>query len=450
MLSERLINILNTINDEVSRVLLIDMGNKKSDSPRDQIRKAKIVSKMKSIGVTSIDIAEHYQTLKSITDNKETEFNIVKFIKFVYGDLFEDKKITRFSYRYEVLRKKIFRPIGEPIDESEIKFDPKNNIRSTFLSLVTETYPHGHEDEVRSIVTQNLTRDKFGNYYIIIGKSETMFTSHFDTVSMEKVKVGLRRMEKDGDEIIFTDGSSILGADDKAGVVVMLHMIEHNIPGIYYFFQGEERGGIGSGLLSTEYDTFPHLKGVKRCVSFDRRNYYSVITKQLGRDCCSTQFADALCSQLNNNGLQVSLDPTGIYTDSASLMDDIPECTNISVGYFNEHTEDELQNITFLEKLCKACIKVKWESLPIVRKVGYTEEIKKKYGALINDIKRSQFYNTIKMLGEDGKAMLKIEIEGTNLNEVYDDMLSISKIFTKYKLDPDLNFHDNKIKIEFK
>src|SRR5574343_620410 len=174
MLSERLINILNTINDEVSRILLIDMSNKKSNYPKDQMRKTNIFNKMKSIGVTSIDVAEHYQTLKSITNNKETEFNIIKFIKFMYGDLFEDKKITRFSYRYEVLRKKIFRPVGEPIDESEIKFDPKNNIRSTFLSLVTETYPHGHEDEVRSIVTQNLTRDIYSNYYIIIGKSETM------------------------------------------------------------------------------------------------------------------------------------------------------------------------------------------------------------------------------------------------------------------------------------
>jgi hypothetical protein len=51
-------------------------------------------------------------------------------------------------------------------------------------------------------------------------------------------------------------------------------------------------------------------------------------------------------------------------------MDDIAECTNISVGYFNEHTVDEYQNLTYLEDLCKGVVKVDWENLPVVREPG--------------------------------------------------------------------------------
>ena len=203
-------------------------------------------------------------------------------------------------------------------------------------------------------------------------------------------------------------------------------------------------------MLSSEYESFPNLKEIKRCISFDRRNYFSVITSQLGRNCCSTQFADALCSELNSNGLQVSLDPTGIYTDSASLMDDIPECTNISVGYFNEHTEDECQNINFLEKLAKAVLKVKWETLPTSRKVGYSEEVKKKYGNFIKELKTSNFFNDIKIVGEDGIGYLNIHMDGISLIEAHADMLELSSLLKKYKLDPDLNFNDNKIKIVLK
>ena len=48
-------------------------------------------------------------------------------------------------------------------------------------------------------------------------------------------------------------------------------------------------------------------------------------------------------------------------------MDIIDECTNISCGYFNEHTVSEKQDIEFLELLSIACTKIDWETLPIER-----------------------------------------------------------------------------------
>ena len=47
----------------------------------------------------------------------------------------------------------------------------------------------------------------------------------------------------------------------------MLYMIKNNIPGIYYFFIGEERGMVGSGNLSEVFSQQKHLAEVTKCIS---------------------------------------------------------------------------------------------------------------------------------------------------------------------------------------
>jgi hypothetical protein len=66
-------------------------------------------------------------------------------------------------------------------------------------------------------------------------------------------------------------------------------------------------------------------------------------------------------------------DDGGVYTDSAEF-DYIPECTNISVGYYSEHTVNEQQDINHLIDLCVACVSVDWESLPVVRDLKYMKQ----------------------------------------------------------------------------
>jgi len=83
--------------------------------------------------------------------------------------------------------------------------------------------------------------------------------------------------------------------------------------------------------------------------------------------CCSDNFANSLAKELNKHGFGYEADDSGLYSDSAEFADIYPECTNLSVGYFAQHTEHETQDIEFLESLCKACVKVDWEGLPISR-----------------------------------------------------------------------------------
>jgi hypothetical protein len=335
---------------------------------------------------------------------------------------------------------------GEVIEVPEFKLNPKD-IRATFLSMVTETYPKGHEEEVVKFLPTGLTKDEFGNYYKVIGKSDVMFTSHLDTVS-SKTDVTLISRKVDGQEIISSDGTSILGADDKAGVTVLLYMMAHNIPGVYYFFVGEESGGIGSGNVAESFLKFKHLKGIKKCVSFDRRNYYSVITSQMYDVCCSDEFAHALCSELNKSGLKMGLDPTGVFTDSANFMELIPECTNISVGYFNEHTYKEALNIDFLEKLADACLKVNWTSLPVARFVDMSEDMIESWGDVIEMIEETGTHNDLKFSGDKNKLLLKLDFEQTSLEEAYSDISNLEYIFSQFRLQPKISFKGSVIKFE--
>lgn len=238
-------------------------------------------------------------------------------------------------------------------------------IFETFLRLTSKTVPYGHEDQLvasmRELFPKDMQKDEWGNYFYKIGESRSIFAAHLDTVSKDYVTV----THVFDQNLIKTDGKTTLGADDKAGITVLLWMIKNEIPGLYYFFIGEEVGCIGSGNAAK----FGFFKGnYDRIISFDRRDVGSIITYQSSSRCCSDDFADALCQELNQTrSLSYKKDTGGVYTDSAEFTHIIPECTNVSVGYYQEHTTNESQDIIHLTDLAEACIKVDWENLPTKR-----------------------------------------------------------------------------------
>jgi len=441
--TDRLVEIIDDISGPVAEMLLRIEADPLLDNYLD----------IETVDVSKSDWSFDIKVKLKNGQTNLSKIKVGKFIRYIMPGVFSDKEIYDFGLSYEKLKKG--QPLEKPtvasnkVEVAKFSFNPKD-VRSTFLSLTTMTYPHGHEEEVMKFMPSGLEKDQFGNYYKIIGKSETMFTSHLDTADRKQLPVSVHNTQKEGDEILVTDGTSILGADDKSGVTVMLYMMAHNVPGIYYFFIGEERGGIGSNQVASVFEKVEHLKGVKRCVSFDRRNYYSVITQQLGRQCCSDEFATALAKELNKSGMKMSLDPTGIYTDSASFIDEIPECTNISVGYFKEHTVEEHQNISFLERLAKACLSVNWEGLPTVKKVGFDEEILRKYKNFISEFKSTVFNCEVRLASEYGIAHIKFEFDEPSVDVVHEDLMNLSVLLNKYKMDPDIYFDDQYMKIELK
>jgi hypothetical protein len=192
--------------------------------------------------------------------------------------------------------------------------------------------------------------------------SETLFSAHLDTVHADaSLRTSLPVINQG---IISSTDSTPLGADDGAGVWLLIQLINAGVPGTYCFTVAEECGGLGAKYLAKHHSDF--LKEHKRAIAFDRRGLDSVITHQMYGRCCSDLFAGALSEALNrfDEELFYSPDSSGVYTDNAEWSGLIPECTNISCGYDHEHSQYETLDTLHLERLLEACLKLDWEALP--------------------------------------------------------------------------------------
>ena len=242
------------------------------------------------------------------------------------------------------------------------------NFKETFLKLTEFTIPYGDEDSLLPLLPKNLQKDTIGNYFLKIGQSKTLFTCHLDCYCKTKEKVN-HVIEGN---IIKTDETTILGGDNKAGVTAILYMISQGVPGTYYFFIGEEpilSGGMyGSTNLASQSPEF--LKQYDRAVAFDRKKKGSIISRQAAQVCCSPEFVDALAKEFTMQGVAMQNDPTGYYTDTGAFLEQISECTNISIGVWNEHHKNEYVDIDYVETVAKAACNVAWENLPKVREAG--------------------------------------------------------------------------------
>lgn len=207
--------------------------------------------------------------------------------------------------------------------------------------------------------------DAHGNYTLTIGtKPRVAFMSHHDTVHHKDGRQIVQIM----DDHAFSTGNDCLGADCTTGIYIMLRMIEENVPGVYVVHAGEEIGCVGSSALVKDFPAW--IGQVDAAISFDRKGYTSIITHQMGARTCSDAFADSLADILD---LSMVKDTTGAYTDSNEYIDYISECTNISVGYFNQHTKKESQDLVFLEYLIQALVVADWSKLVFKRALGAVE-----------------------------------------------------------------------------
>jgi hypothetical protein len=194
-----------------------------------------------------------------------------------------------------------------------------------------------------------------------------LFVAHVDTVHKDE---GVNKIRKTATHW-HADGAQ-LGADDGAGVALLMHLIHANIAGYYIFTQGEERGGIGAKYLADNYA--PLLGEFDRAIAFDRKNIDSVISHQGYGRCCSDAFAQALADDLNaDERFMYSPDDTGVYTDTAEFTEIIPECTNVSVGYYSEHTLTESLDIVHYACLAERVVHIAWDTLPTERDPSVVE-----------------------------------------------------------------------------
>lgn len=208
--------------------------------------------------------------------------------------------------------------------------------------------------------------DGYGNRLLLCPESKVMISCHTDSVhrmeGLQRVRVRDGVISLDRKEIL----SNCLGADDATGVYAALRMIEAGVQVNYVFHRDEESGGRGSRWLASNYDEW--LSTFDVCMALDRRGTRDVIVSQSYGMCASEEFPIGLSAELGMDHSPAD----GIFTDSANYVDLIPECSNLSIGYQNEHSRDETLDLDYLERVIQALVRVDWDNVPVVRQPGDT------------------------------------------------------------------------------
>jgi len=213
--------------------------------------------------------------------------------------------------------------------------------------------------------------DKFGNYVKIVGdKPNLCFTAHHDTVHKDD---GFQKLIICNDVVSVADqtASNCLGADCTTGIWLILGMIEFGVRGVYVIHAAEESGCEGSReLVASKPDWLSHIDSV---ISFDRYGQRSIITHQMGMRTASDAFAKSFASVVDMPLL--APDDGGSYTDSNEYSDVVSECTNISVGYYNQHTNKEVQDIDYADQLLIALCQADWSGLVFERDPSVVDDL---------------------------------------------------------------------------
>lgn len=277
-------------------------------------------------------------------------------------------------------------PLAQPLtrrgpvflQEQTLKTERLNKLSPRLKELVAMLEycrPEGSDTEEHFIATYldtlpGMTKDDYGNRICIVGKDKPRiaWSSHTDTVHYDE---GTQAIEIDKHGLMgldFHSDANCLGADCTAGVWLMRRLIMAGKPGLYIFHRGEESGGQGSRWIAS--NTPELVEGIDAMIALDRRGYTSVITEQSTGRTASNRFANSLADQLNTlSGLQnkYAADDGGIFTDSAFYNHLIPECTNVSVGYFQQHSRQETLDYVFTDDLLLALLKLDYSKLTIAR-----------------------------------------------------------------------------------
>jgi hypothetical protein len=215
---------------------------------------------------------------------------------------------------------------------------------TTLQAMHAYQRPYGSDVE-KAFIARYITplpgayMDRCGNWHVVTDpNSKTLWSCHTDTVHRTQgyqtthydAATGVLQLSKRSKR-----NANCLGADDTVGVFLMREMILANVPGSYVFHFGEESGGIGSAALAKANPDW--LAQFSRAIALDRGGHTDVVTSQWSQDTASQTFALSLAALLGANYAPHS----GVYTDTAEYAHLIPECTNLSVGYFDAHSSNE-------------------------------------------------------------------------------------------------------------
>jgi tripeptide aminopeptidase len=209
--------------------------------------------------------------------------------------------------------------------------------------LLKELYltfsPSFKEEKISLIVKRELRNigikfETLQDQIFSIKENKPLLCAHMDQVS--DVPISKVVFYKD---LVFGDGN--IGADDKNGIWIILHLLKRYRDISFIFSTGEEYGCEIDDILEMNKEK---LGEINYALLFDRRNGKDIIGVK--NDYCNNDFQKDVEEIGKDFGYQSSL---GLFSDGDMLsMYGIP-CVNLSCGYYNSHSQKEFTDMEELE-----------------------------------------------------------------------------------------------------
>ncbi|MGM0901589.1 MAG: M20/M25/M40 family metallo-hydrolase [Bacillota bacterium] len=269
----------------------------------------------------------------------------------------------------------------------------KNLFLQSVEELLSIPGKSGNEGMVREYVKEkitpyvdNITVDRNGNVLAEktykAGKGPTiLLNAHLDIV--EELEENRRIMK---DQNIWSSSHGILGADDRAGVAVLLHMAEmlyrsSSFSGkVKYIFTVKEEIGLIGARKVDEY----FLWGTDAAIVVDRRGKGDIITSCGGYiPFCDKEYGRFIEEVAKEKGLPEWKCTQGGSSDTRIWAEHGIQSVNLSVGYNQEHTKEEFLDI-------QAC----YETVQLIETIF---EKGSQLRQVLNRIKRERLSDEIKI-----------------------------------------------------
>ena len=189
------------------------------------------------------------------------------------------------------------------------------------FSLSQEGLKRAMSNYIKTIYKDFIITDK---YIVGIGEIPIALVAHMDTVYSTPVQ-DLFYDSKKG--VMWSpDG---LGADDRAGIFAIIHILQSGYKPSVILTTDEEKGGLGASALGECQCPIPNLKYM---IELDRSGVDDCVFYQ----CCNTDFV----KYVENFGF---VEKVGTFSDISFLMTNWGICgVNLSIGYINEHDYSEM------------------------------------------------------------------------------------------------------------
>lgn len=227
--------------------------------------------------------------------------------------------------------------------------------------------PSGKETPVRNylfpILSELMDHVKADGYSNLLGVKKCgtgqgatiLLSAHMDTVSSTKADKKIINNNGVYTAITATGKRTVLGADDRAGIAVVL-MVLRNIPKSFNgtikvaFSREEEIGCVGASKISKKF-----YKDVDLAIICDRKGRRDIVTGCINAFCADNvgNFFEYVSDQAHMDYACVE----GGVSDAVIFSNEGINSVNLSVGYYAEHTSNEILILKETQDTCKLIIK---------------------------------------------------------------------------------------------